>query len=499
MKSGIPRHSLSKSTFMRGSQCAKSLWMHKFEPQNKDERDESKEILFAQGTNVGLLARELFPGGTDASPATPFLYQQSVLETSGLIAGGTKVIYEAAFQYDKVLAAMDILVEKKNKWFAFEVKSSTSIKEQFIQDAAFQYYVITNSGVVLDDIFIIYINNQYIRKGEINIKELFTIESVLARVLALQPVIVKKIEELKTIINLKEKPVTDIGAHCHSPYTCDFHGHCWNHIPENSVFNLRGNGGFNRALELYQQGIIKMSEIPVDFVLSKDQQKQMETEVSTNPIIEKKEIRLFLDGLIYPLYFLDFETFSIPLPPYDGCKPYQQIPFQFSLHIQHFPDGAVEHKDFLAEAGKDPRKEFLYFLTEYLGTSGTVLVYNQAFEKMILNNLSELFPTQGASIDAIRKRIIDLMIPFRKKHYYLAGMDGSHSIKKVLPALVPELNYKNLAINNGAAASQTYYNLKFQKSPAMTNLIRKQLKEYCCLDTLAMVKLLEKLKQVGEI
>lgn len=176
--SPVPRHILSKSTFMYGCQCPKRLWLHKFMPDVRDEEDEEQTAIFQRGADVGLLARQLFPGGVDASPLTPYLYQKSVADTARFVSQGHKIIYEAAFQYEGILCAIDILVNKKNKWFAYEVKSSTSVKTPQIQDAALQYYVINNAGLNLEDFSIVHLNGDYVRHGALNISKLFTPTSI---------------------------------------------------------------------------------------------------------------------------------------------------------------------------------------------------------------------------------------------------------------------------------------------------------------------------------
>ena len=486
------KHILSKSTFMRGCQCHKALWLYKNKPELRGEISSGQQAIFAQGTDVGKLAEQLFPKGVDARPVDTFSYQQSVLDTENFISAGQSIIYEAAFQYQQVLAALDILVNQKDKWYAFEVKSSTEVKEVHLQDAALQYYVITQSGLQLADFSIVYVNNQYIRQGLLDIEQLFTVESVLEQILELQPMIAQKVIELKRVAKQPEMPGIDIGNHCSDPYDCDFTGYCWRHIPENSVFDLRGHSAGSRAFQLYKQGILKMEDIPDDFYLNKGQQIQVSVHKSGEPRIDKVAIAGFLNQLEYPLYFMDFETFNTAVPEYDGTKPYQQIPFQFSVHRQDMPNGNLEHNAFLAVSGKDPRKEFIENLLEVMGTDGSVVVYNSGFEKGRLNELKNFFPEKKAAVENIQKRIIDLMIPFRNKAYYLPGMKGSYSIKEVLPALVPELSYASLEIGNGGDASAAFYNLQYEQDESVLKKTREALLKYCELDTLAMVRILEK-------
>lgn len=446
----IPRHILSKSTFMRGCQCTKNLWLYKHRYDLMDEATDSKQLTFRRGTEVGVIARDLFPGGVDASPVDAFHYQQSVALTSKLIASGKKIIYEAAFQYDGVLAAIDILVKKGNKWYGFEVKSSTSVKKQYIQDAALQYLVITKSGLQLEDIFIVHLNNKYVRKGKLDVENLFHKESVLDEVLELQLSTLIKCDELKEVAALTRMPRVKTGDHCNKPYVCDFYNYCW---------------------------------------------KDFEEETNSEKAVTlKKELKGFISELEYPLHFLDFETYSVPVPEFDGHWPYRQIPFQYSLHIKQDRKSEIKHFHFLSECGINPCASFIERLIGDLGKTGSIIVYNRNFENTRLNELKDEFPKYSKAIEKIQERFVDLMVPFRKKFLYLPQMNGSYSIKNVLPALVPDLTYDSLLIGNGMDASQAFYDLKFEKNTENIVKVREALLEYCKLDTWAMVKILEKVK-----
>ena len=447
------RHILSKSTFMYGNQCLKRLWLHKFNPTVRDEEDEELKAIFQSGTDVGLLAQKRFYGGIDVSPVDAFHYQQSVVDTANLISRGAKVIYEAAFQFEGVLAAMDIMVKRKDKWYAYEVKGSTSVKEPFLQDAALQYHVITNSGVELEDIFILHLNNKYIRNGELDLQQLFAPTSVLDEVRMRQVKVVSKINELKNMLKSRLLPAISVGEHCNIPYSCDFQGHC------------------NKDTIL---------EVP-DFEL---------------PIVDKEGIAAFIETIQYPLYFLDFETWSTPVPEQDGQWPYRQMPFQFSLLIQFKEGERLEHKEYLAENKNSDLLAFVENLLPSLGTKGSVIVYNKAFESTRLRELKEQFRQYDEVISSLQSRLVDLMSPFRKKQYYLPEMAGSYSIKQILPVLVPELGYDDLLIKDGGEAGSAFYNLdKYQDEETITE-IRTSLLAYCQLDTFAMVRILEKLKEV---
>lgn len=274
----VLRHILSKSTFMYGCQCPKRLWLHKFMPELRDEADENQQAIFQAGTDVGMLARDLFPGGVDASPVDTFHYQQSVADTARYIAEGKTVIDEAAFQFDGLLCAVDMLVKKKGGWYAYEVKSTTKVKPPFLQDASFQYYIISNAGIPLKDFFLTYLNNKYIRRGALNPQKLFTHESILQQALDLQPMIKEKARELKSVLKNKTMPVVEIGRQCEDPYPCYFYGFC------------------SKGME-------------------------MELPVYGEAFIDRAAINKFLQQLQYPIYHIDFETWMTAVPMYDGHWP----------------------------------------------------------------------------------------------------------------------------------------------------------------------------------
>lgn len=497
-KESAQKHILSKSTFLRGCQCHKSLWMYKNEFHLKEDASAAQQAIFNRGTDVGTLARQLFPGGIDASPFDSFHYHQSVAFTENAIKENAAIIYEAAFQYDQVLAALDILKNDSGKWFAYEVKSSTEIKEVHIKDAALQYYIITKCGIQLEDIFIVYINNQYTKKGELDLSQLFVIQSVKKEVTELQNFIEEKIVELKQIATSDVKPQMNIGIQCTDPYDCDFITHCWSHIPAVSIFNLVRLKS-TKKIEWYSEGVIEFSQLNEGHLLSDGQKMQVESYLNQKDFIDVESIHAFLSTINYPVYFMDFETFQLAIPLFDNSKPYQQIPFQFSIHFKTDKKTEAQHSEFLAEAnGKDPRENFIIALLKATELPGTILVYNQSFEISRLKELSQDFPEYSLEIENRISRIMDLMVPFAKRWYYTPGMNGSYSIKAVLPSLVPELSYKDLEIGDGGTASAVFLDLFNNPKNEATESIRANLLKYCQLDTLAMVRILEVLERISK-
>jgi len=492
----MPNSRLSKSTFIRGLQCEKSLYLYKHHYKLKDPTPLSLQAVFDQGTNIGLLAQELFPNGVDASPENHFKMVESVGKTLNFITQGESIIYEATFQFNNVLAALDILVKDQEGWKAYEVKSSTKVSETYVKDAAIQYYTIANSGIDLKDISIVHINNEYVKEGELKVQQFFTIESVYDRVLQYLPKIPNEVRKLRGVIEGPSMPKVDIGSHCSDPYDCDFKGTCWRHIPDYSVFDI-SRLSKSKKFDLYNQGVVTMDQIDLSQIdLNSNQVLQVQSEVNGTTHVNMDEIRNFTRGLCYPLYFLDFETIGPAVPKYKGSRPYQQLVFQYSLHIQETSSAEIIHSEYLANPIEDPRVGFIEQLIKDCGTSGDIIVYNIGFERGKINDLIKVFPQYSNELRGIVNRLKDLMIPFQQKWYYTPEMKGSYSIKYVLPALVPELSYGDLEIKEGGTASNTFLSMVNGSFEGDIEKTRRHLLEYCKLDTFAMVKILDKLLQV---
>ncbi len=497
----MEKHILSKSTFQRGIQCAKSLYLYKHFIHLRDPLSVQQKAVFSRGNNVGVLAHKLFEGGIDVSKIvskrTENYYSELVDKTKELIDNGTEVIYEAAFQHNQVLVILDMLVKKDGQWFGYEVKSSTRITQTYLIDASLQYWVITKSGLALEDMSIVLINNQYTRKGALNISELFKIQSVKGEVLLNQEMIEQQLTALKEVALSSRMPAVKIGEHCFSPYTCDFTGTCWKDVPDLSVFDMNG---VQKAelFNLYNAGYRTIDDIPAENNLDKNANIHIQAHKSGNTLVDKVEIQRFLSKISYPLFFMDFETFMPAVPIYDTTKPYQHIPFQYSLHYKKNKDAPLEHFYFLGEQGRDPRKAFLESLLKHISTQGTILVYDVLMEKNVLNGLKQEYPEYTADVDAVLNRFVDLITPFREKSYYHPAMKNSFSIKNILHALVPELSYTNLSISSGSLAMTAFESLQTETDMFKILEVRDHLLKYCELDTLAMVKLWEILERTVE-
>ena len=483
---------LSKSLFLRGLQCHKSLYLHKYHPDLRDEMTEAQGALFQSGIEVGAYAQELFPNGVEI-PFEGVSLSDQVKLTVAEIRKGADLLYEGAFSHDGVLVKVDILCKGEEGWEIYEVKASSGVKEVHLDDVAIQYYVLAGSGLPVSKICIVHINTDYVRHGEIEVDKLFTIQDLTDSVLERQGSSKDEINRLKAMLR-GDMPLIDIGRHCENPYRCDFYGHCRQHIPEDSVFKLRGRGP--DRYELYRQGILYLKDIP-RHLLSEQQQLQLEAFLNKSNIINRNAIKEFLDSVWYPLCFLDFETtFGVAIPLFDGTRPYQQAPFQYSLHCLEKENSEVKHYEYLAPPGMDPRRELTEKLLGEIPEDACVLAFNSPFEATILTDLKGWLPEHTDRIEHIIKNLRDLMIPFRNKDVYFWEMEGSYSLKHVLPAIVPELSYNGMQIGDGEMAARAYLRIRESEDPEEIKKLRTALLEYCKLDTLGMVKILQKLKEL---
>ena len=483
---------LSKTLFIRGLQCHKSLYLHKYHPDLKDEVSEQQEASFQIGRDVGVYAQNLFPNGVEILFDDVTLTDQ-LSRTTKEMEDGTAVIYEAAFSFDNIFVKVDILRKHEGKWEIYEVKNSTSVKDVHHNDVAIQYYVLKGAGLSVSKAFLVHINNQYVRNGDIEIEKLFTIQDLTEDVIEHQEFVEDEIKKMREMLK-DATPDINIGGHCSDPYECDFGGHCWQHMPENSIFSLRGSGP--NKFDLYRQGIIRLEDVPKD-ILPQNQRIQVEGTLDKKSITDKTAVREFLDTLWYPICFLDFETtFMVPIPLFDGVRPYQKIPFQYSLHYLERNSAELLHYEYLAQAKLDPRREFLEKLLNQLPEDACVLVYNKTFETGILNELIQVVTEHEAKVANIINNVRDLMIPFRNKDVYRWEMEGSYSLKYVLPALVSELKYEEMEISNGGMAANAWMRLWEVEDFAEIEKMRNALLVYCKLDTLGMVRILEKLVDI---
>ena len=486
---------ISKSAYIRGLQCPKSLFLEKHNRELKVV-SEATQSLFRNGNMVGEVARGLFPGGV-MIPNIPGKNGQDkqIRLTREAIESGAEVIYEAAFLHDGGFAKLDILRkgEAGDGWEIHEVKSGTSVSTVYREDVAFQYHVVTGTGLHVSSANLLFINNQYIRQGELDLHELFVCEDATQFAQERGTFVVEELARQRGII-AGDMPEPGIGKHCSNPYECEYKTHCWQHVPEDSVFDIRGNG--IDKFSLYSQGIVAQADISAKLLelMNAKQRQQVEATIAQENSINVDAIKGFLCGLEFPICLFDVESFTTPVPMFVGLKPYQQTAFQFSLHVVE-ENGDIRHHEFLAEPGIDPRESFIKSLAVSMPVEGCVIAFNKSFETAILQGLAKRFPEFDSHINNWIGGMVDLMVPFRKRDVYYWQMKGSYSIKYVLPALVPELTYEGYEIANGSAAMEAYHTMcKMKDDAGKLAQIRANLLRYCQLDTYAMVRLIEALR-----
>ncbi|TXE88411.1 DUF2779 domain-containing protein [Campylobacter volucris] len=488
----------SKSRYTRGTQCAKSLWLQTHKKDVLSKPDENTLAKFSTGNKVGDLACELFPNGVKIK------YQkdksaENCAQTKNLLENNQEIIYEATFCYDGILIMIDILQNTKDGLIINEVKSSTSLKDVYIDDCSLQYYVLSNLNYKIKQVNLIHLNNEYYREDFLDINQLFISNDITNKVIQNQEQVKENLKYFEEILSKNEEPNIDIGTHCFDPYECDGYKYCWakqrNLCESENIFSISRLNA-NKKFELYYKNIINFKDIKDLSVFNKNQQIQIKASLNKEIQINKENIKNFLNTLTYPIYHLDFETFMQAVPEFKGVKPYMQIPFQYSLHIDY--KDKLEHKEFLSECGVDPRYELAKNLISDIPKDVCILAYNASFEKGVIRNLALIFPEFSEHLLNIEKNIKDLMIPFQNKDYYHYKMQGSYSIKKVLPALIPDMeqSYNDLdLIHNGSEAMQSFEAMQ-NMSENERKTYRKALLEYCKLDTLAMVKILKHLEEL---
>ena len=484
---------LSKSKYIAGLQCPKLLWIQINQPDDIPEPDIVTQYIFDQGHLVGEYAKKLFPGGIDIQHDD---FMDNIVTTKRLLAE-RKPLFEAGILYGNIYSRLDILNPvDEDEWEIIEIKSGTSVKEVYIDDVTFQRFCCEKAGLEIRSCKLGFINKQYMKNGEIDPKELFILEDISTEVEEISEGIEERVSNLLEVISNKACPEMTIGQHCLAPYECPLRAECWGFLPENSVFDLRG--GRTKQFSLYEQGIIAIRDIPNNILLSRQQQIQKECITTGSVHVEKEEIRQFLNKLKYPLYYLDFETVGPAIPVYDETRPYQDMPFQFSLHVVESDGSEPVHHSFLAGGIEDPRPQILRELQRLLGSEGSIIAYNAGFEEGVLKGLVEAFPEYMDWLEGILTRMIDLLFPFTNFHYYNASQKDTASLKKVLPAVTGK-GYGEMGISAGMDASIAYGKIMYGNATAeeIAN-VRADLLKYCKMDTEGMIWVVDKLRELSD-
>ena len=516
------RTSLSKSRYTRYCQCPKALWLSINKPEEA-VIDAGMEARFAEGNVVGDLAMQLFGDFVEVTTEKAdgkLDLQAMIVKTQEEMARGTKVICEASFSYvngdESNYCAVDILKKTPDGWAIYEVKSSSSNVDadatdkdfgKYAIDIAYQKWVLEQCGVQVDGTYLVTLNKDYVRQGDLDLQQLFNIIDLKELVSNEYLKVPMQARQAHRVLAMSTEQPSVLTEHCQKPYKCTFWQYCTRELPVPSVFNVyggKGRGGFTFAkkLQCYEQGIITFDQLQ-HMSLGTIQDMQVNCTLNNIHHIDERGIHRFLDTVTYPLYFLDFETMQQVLPQFDGTRPYQQLTFQYSLHYIEHKGGELKHKAYLAPSdGGNPLRALAEALCRDIPMDACTMVYNDMFEKGRIKEMAEAYPDLSLHLMNIRDHIIDLLVPFRGGCYYTPAMGGSFSIKSVLPALFPdndELNYHNLnpLVQNGGDAMTIFPTIKDMPADKAAEA-RQALLDYCHLDTLAMVRVWEKLQEVVE-
>ncbi|MFC1874149.1 DUF2779 domain-containing protein [Chloroflexota bacterium] len=486
-------HLLSKSKYLTGLQCPRLVWVQFHEPERMPETDPVTRHVFDQGHLVGELAKRLFPDGIDITTDD---FMGNISTTLELLKN-RRPLFEAGILAGKLYSRVDILspTGEEEEWDIVEVKSSTSVKDVHISDVAFQRYCCHKSGLNIRKCYLVLINNQYVKDEEIDPEGLLAIHDVTDKVEEAGVGIQDRIDGILEVISQGACPEMIIGPHCRAPYECPLTD-CWEHLPDGNVFTLYYSG--KKSFNLYDSGIVSIKDIPGDYKLSGKQAIQKEALITEETHLDKDAIRGFLASLEYPLYYMDFETINPAVPLFDGTRPYQHTPFQFSVHVVRNVHSDPEHYSFLANGTGDPRSAFLAELQKTLGNSGSIITYNKGFEEGILKNLASAFPEYSDWVIQVCDRLVDLLLPFSNFYYYHPLQKGSASLKAVLPAITGR-GYKDLDISDGQVASVTFLAATYgEATEEERNKIRTDLEKYCGRDTEGMIWIVEKLRELSK-
>lgn len=478
------RISLSKTKVVNFLQCEKKLWLSNYgKQQAKSSLDSS--LRMQHGDAIGVVARALFPGGIlvnaeqDCSPE---------IQTKQLIESNLGPIYEAAFMHDDISVFIDILVPEDHGYHLIEIKSATKVSPHHIVDAAIQMRVAGHAGLKVNKVSVGCINNKFVYPGEGNYKGLIYLTDVSGAAWDLSGEVDEWFDAARKVLSSSE-PSVEIGPHCVKPYKCDFENYCRSLIenpPEYPLSDLKLPEAKRKELE--NQGYIDALATPPQLIESRKKKKIHEAILSGKSYVSKGAKKQ-VDEIPYPRYYLDFETLTNALPLWRGSRPYEQVPFQWSCHIETAGNGLI-HKDFLASPGLDPRDSCNNALVELFdGFDGSMVAYNAGFEKRILLALAKAYPSSKDLFERVCNQSYDLL-PICREHFYHRDMHGSWSIKDVIPAIASDLNYAELAVSNGQSAQEAYLKLingglcEEEAQEIQVGLLR-----YCELDTYAMVRI----------
>lgn len=482
---------LSKSRYTAGLQCHRQLWWRVHEPDAPElVPGASRQAIFDQGHRVGTEARERVPGGVLIDLPHDAV-EERVEATQQALADGAPVIYEASFMADDTFAAVDILERAGDGWRLVEVKSSTKVKPEHLPDVAVQLHVLRKTGLPVGSAQVMHLNRACIYP---DLDNLFARDDVTAEAEQLLPQVP---DEIGRQLAMLENPLPEvpIGPHCDAPYECPFKSRCWPERPAHHISTLYYIG--KRSWDLEARGIATIDQLPPDYKLQPAAARQRRAAIAGKTIVEPG-LAAALAALREPIAILDFETVAPPIPVWNGCRPYDPVPVQFSCHVQDGRGGWTHH-EWLADGHGDPRPELVRRLTIACEEAATIVAYYSNFEDRTLRLVAEALPEFREPVRGILDRLVDAR-PIVRDNIYHLGFGGSFSLKAVLPALVPELAYEGMEIADGMAASRELERLLLHgetvPAPERAHLL-EALRRYCELDTWGVVKMLERLRELA--
>ncbi len=491
------RFTLSKSSLIRGKKCSKSLYFHKEKYNSESGIDQKSRAKYERGLIIGQLAQQLFPGGVDVS--TSGSSEDALAATQRCIEEKCPVIYQATFKLFDLIVKVDILTFTNEMWRAYEVKSSPRISSVYLFDAAIQHYVIEQSGIPLKDFSIIHINDKYERNGTINVSELFSIKSVKRRLKKMNSKVANSIESAKEVISADQPPEIPIGRQCLKPYPCDYKSKCWSNEEEESILSYVGLP-ITVKFDQFKKGNRQLEQLDLDNLkIGYKSLTKIKASIVEQTIVEKNKLSTFLKKRSSRLYFFDIEATQSAVPLYEGSKPFQMIPFLYSLHTMDrtISNAKLKHTYFICRPKEDDRVAMVEHFLEHTEEEGDIIVFNTYLEKQALQGFAQLCPQHRTAIENRIKRLVDLETPFKEMWYYHPSMQCSHSLKSVLPCLVKDMNYADFEVKDGLEAMLSYQALiDHEESKVEVERRLKNLVEYCQMDTFALFKIFESLEEL---
>jgi CRISPR/Cas system-associated exonuclease Cas4 (RecB family) len=484
---------LSKSKILAYLQCPKRLWLEIHRAELRD--DSASEMVFQIGNQVGEMARQIYDPENSGSfiDIQELGHKEALAQSAVLLAEGKSKVFEAGVTIKGALAYADVMLPDHSdgtlRWKMIEVKSSTSVKDYHRDDIAVQAHIAAEAGVRLTSVSLAHIDNSFVYSGDGNYQGLLKENDLTEEAISRTDEAREWIAAAQAIAALTEEPEVATGPHCNTPFDCGFCAYCnldkvFPEYPLSSLPRLH----YRKREQLEAAGHEDLRDVPDEF-LGEVQNRVKQCSITGETYFDAAGAAADLAPYGFPAYFLDFETTMFAVPIWKGTRPYQQLPFQFSLHILT-ESGDLQHHGFLDLSGDDPSRACAQALVDLCGEQGPVFAYNASFECRVMRELAARFPEFAAGLEGIIDRVVDLL-PIARNRYYHPSQHGSWSIKAVLPAMCPDLSYDSLeGVQDGGMAQVVHQEaIAPETTPDRKEEIRKQLHEYCKLDTFAMVRI----------